>query len=187
MLFFKPRQRYDEILPPPPPSDMELEEALKEKPKFFDELTDNNKEDVHDTEFGALDENMSDAPESYKKKPKELLEAEEEIKNASSMIQEKEKPNFFRGLFGRMPKKEQNEGAFAVQDVSKEDAPHAAIDSIREKIGIANGLLDKSDTRAAKEKYIGIMRDYNNLNAQEQSEVYNDISNLYIRRKSAEK
>lgn len=39
MFLFKPKQKSDEVLPPPPPfSDAELEEELKEKPKFFDKI-----------------------------------------------------------------------------------------------------------------------------------------------------
>ena len=34
MLFFKPRPKPAEIIPPPP----DFEEELKEKPKFFDEF-----------------------------------------------------------------------------------------------------------------------------------------------------
>ena len=38
MLFFKPKPKFDDILPPPPPTDIELEESIKSKPRFFDEL-----------------------------------------------------------------------------------------------------------------------------------------------------
>ena len=39
MLFFKQKQKTEDLLPPPPPSsDLELEQEIEEKPKFFDEV-----------------------------------------------------------------------------------------------------------------------------------------------------
>lgn len=79
MFLFKPKQKSDEILPPPPPfSDIELEEELKEKPKFFDKILKPEEEKSEtfpeQEEFGNL---IKDIGKGIK--PKKAISKKEKI------------------------------------------------------------------------------------------------------------
>lgn len=230
MLFFKPKQSYDEILPPPPPSEMEMQEEFKDKPKFFDEIIDHNGETFPEAgEFNDFVENLSSEPNSKKStkkgnpvplekiqssakddidfkdtfhgygmsgfgdikdyedisktKPKEVLEAQEEIENAINKIRKEEKPSFFRKFF---PVK-QKTNEYAAKNIGAPKFPQADnISTIQDKINNAREALAKSDLETAKKIYIEVMQIYNKTNPQEQSEVYKEIKELYFERKSAE-
>jgi len=256
MLFFKPKPKFDEILPPPPPFPaMDFEEkrsagvqtepglagisaskpkqiGLKpaEKPKpikskisskkakaekikknaalsrqpgkkgtmaaeigFPEELELPGKLDdfkLEDFNIDDLEKEIDigkeiDIPENFGQetvaKANDIAEAEEEIKSAIEKIKKQEKPSFFRGLFAKKEKPEENPDAMA-QEIPQADK----LSAIQNNISKAREALMKFDLEAAKKDYIEIMKAYNNLQLEEQAKVYNDIRDLYFERKSAE-
>ena len=129
---------------------------------------------IEDIEFPELGEKEPlEFIENIESKPREIQEAEDEIKSAIEKIREREKPSFFRKLFG---KKEQGIMEMPADDVS----------AIKKYIEYAREALMKFDLEAAKMDYIEIMRIYNRIAPQEQARVYQEISDLYSERKSAE-
>lgn len=115
-------------------------------------------------------------------KPREVLEAEEEIQSAIEKIKEREKPSFFKKLFAR---KKIEEGV--VEDRSIQELPEVdKISLIQNKISETRQALMKFDLEAAKSNYIEIMKLYNRIKPEEQAKVYQDIKDLYFERKSAE-
>ena len=114
-------------------------------------------------------------------KPKEILEAEEEIKSAISKIKEQEKPSIFKRLFAKKDKDAR------LMEQPMPALPEAdGISKIQDSIGKARQALLKFDLEAAKRSYIDIMRLYRNLKSEDQAKVYQDIKELYFERKSAE-
>ncbi len=259
MLFFKPKARMDELMPPPPPSPDKIE---GEKPKFFDTVVNPEKEESfpEEKDFSGLfeelapkkaakkaslkmmgkqklakllqkksgkqkaakpkeefpepdmlegygleefklpeelkdnninlpetlenfDESLNIGAEEERAKPKEVLDAEEEIKSAMESIKKGEKPSFFKRFFA---KKELNKK----QEYSEEEMPALqesdSISAIQNKIKETRNSLMGLDLEAAKRNYIEIMKIYNRINPEEQAKVYNDIRGLYFERKSAE-
>ena len=116
------------------------------------------------------------------KKPKEILEAEEEIKSAIEQIKKQEKPSLFKRFFERKKAEEmpEQEGQLI------QDRETNGISRIQNSINKARDALMKFDLEAAKKSYIEIMRIYNNLNPEDKAKVYNEIKELYSERKSAE-
>lgn len=116
-----------------------------------------------------------------KAKPKEILEAQEEIQGAIDKIKKKERPSFFGRLFERKEKEKQEESypAFSIPNGD-------GLSIIQSSIKKARDALMRFDLEAAKRNYIEIMRLYNNLSPQDKAKVYNDINEIYYERKSAE-
>ena len=158
--------------------DFELPDELKQEET---ELPDALEELDIDKEFGTGMDDFGKEIED-RTKPKEILEAEEEIKSAIEKIKEREKPSFFKRLLTRKEiTEEKPEERFmpeiaAVDDVSR----------IQNSINRAREALMKFDLETAKRNYIGIMKAYNSLKPEEQAKVYHDIRELYFERKSAE-
>ena len=264
MLFFKPKRNYDEILPPPPPSQ---DRGFEKKPTLFDEVIKPKKAETfpEEDEFSGLLEGLDGEkpkksgkkitlkksitqkkqkiqkikPALFKKiktskkikkqevtgldkdfdlkgidfelpkelepsekeielpetldefdvsdlgrelqqkaeKPKEILEAEEEIKSAIEKIKEHEKPSFFRKLFAKKEEEvHEEQTALGISDIS----------AIQNKINEARQALMEFDLEKAKKSYIEAMNLYNRVNPEEQAKVYHDIKELYSERKSAE-
>ncbi len=111
---------------------------------------------------------------------KEILEAQEEIRDAIEKIKKKDEISFFGRLFSW--KKENN---------LRDDHP-APVQSgngifmIQVSLKSARDALMKFDLMAAKKDYIEIMKLYNTLNPEDKAKVYHDINDLYSERKSAE-
>ena len=279
MLFFKPKQKYEEILPPPPPfPTMEFEEE-KEKPKFFDEVIDTEKSRTEtiqevrefddllkdfekkpkskgiksrkekfipkkrelsakkpkiskrlslkqskkikekkqvklttakkDLDFELPEELKSssekevklpkkledfdledygkelDAEKDFKSKPREIEEAEQEIKEAIEKIKNKEKPSFFMKLFAKKEKTE--EKPKDTKDITLPKIPEVDdISKIKNSISNAREALMKFDLESAKSNYIKAMKLYKEMLPEDQAKVYHDINDLYFERKSAE-
>ena len=117
----------------------------------------------------------------YKQKPKEILEAEEEIKSAIENIKKQENKSILKRLFSKKLKEEAPEERLmlelpAVDNLSK----------IQNKINEARQALMKFDLKTAKRNYIEAMRLYNNISPEDKAKVYHDIKELYFERKSAE-
>ena len=308
MLFFKQKQKTDELLPPPPPySDLELEEEIKEKPKFFDEIVKPKKAETipEEDEFGELvrkveglkprkvlkksvkatpkkkltlakqkipiktpkqpkkveikelkrkiktkklaqskpikkgrlqlkktkaikritkiskirepkledlglrdiDFGLPKGFEEQKKefelpdtledfdtdelgkeleqkteKPREILEAEEEIQSAIEKIKNKEIPSFLSRLFLGKEKGKNFKEVYPTFSIPRGDG----LSIIQSNIKKARDALMRFDLETAKKKYIEIMRIYNGLNAQDKAKVYHGIQELYFDRKNAE-
>ena len=116
-----------------------------------------------------------------KQKPKEILEAQEEIKSAIDKIKSQDKPSIFKRLFAKKEK------MAAPLEQPVQDLPNANdISKIQGGINKARQALMKFDLEAAKGEYIEVMKLYNGLKPEEQSRVYQDIKELYFERKSAE-
>lgn len=120
-------------------------------------------------------------------KPKEILEAEEEITSAIGKIRKLDveglssQPAEKHSLFGRF---------FSRKAEPKESLPAAAeedgIQAIKSRISKAREELMKFDLEAARKGYIEIMKVYNRISPEEQAKVYQEIRDLYYERKSAE-
>ena len=273
MLFFKPKPKIDEILPPPPPfPSLDFDEELRGKPKFFDEVVKPGKaENIPEIkEFDDMVEEMEQSkPEKNKRqkiqpkmpqkksvklkkekkspaskktsrgkisrakvdelpqpeddfsipkeielpetldepdiedfrrkfdfgkdfgsvpeletktKPKEILEAEEEIKSAIDKIKKQEKPSFFKKLFEKKERFEEKPKHALPFSIPESDG----VSKIKNSAKKAREALMRFDLEAAKREYIEIMRIYNNIMPEEQAKVYQDIRDLYFERKSAE-
>src|SRR3989338_2761993 len=238
MFLFKSK-KYDEILPPPPPMDMEP----GEKPKLFDEVIKPKKAEnfPEQEEFSKLVKEIEESsapkrqikkgkvsvkaiksvqqkipvkqikgkklpfkkPKIAKKaeaigldkdfdlknfgkelwqeaeKPREISEAEEEIKSAIEKIKAHEKPSFFRKLFAKRKK----EGEMPERQM---ELPSDKISAIHGKVNEARQALMEFDLEKARKSYIEAMNLYNRINPEEQAKVYHDIKEIYLERKSAE-
>lgn len=289
MLFFKRKQKVDELLPPPPPDmDLELQQEIQQKPKFFDETLEPERihEFPEETEFSDLIEDLEgkkparvsikrdktigkmepakkdkvqskeivqlkkkvekiglkrhgknimpkktasakikkgipdyginlkdehefaeDAdtqednvgnPETFEEfnfgelskglkkgfeKPKEILEAEEEIKGAIDKIKNRETPSFFKNLFSGKAKQEQK---IVKEKILPKPINVGNVYFIQNKINEARQMLMSLDLEGAKISYIEIMKRYNNLSSEDKAKVYQEIKELYFERKNAE-
>ena len=110
-------------------------------------------------------------------KPREIFEAEEEIKSAIEKIKQREKPSFFRKLFARKKEEMPEEQA---------ELPADKISAIQNNINEARQALMEFNLEKAKKGYIEAMSLYNQINPEEQAKGYHDIKELYFERKSAE-
>ncbi|MBI2542016.1 hypothetical protein HYV80_04870 [Candidatus Woesearchaeota archaeon] len=125
-------------------------------------------------EFPELGYGKNIQPEA---KPKEILEAEEEIKSAIENIKyHEERPSLFKRF---LAKKSEPEKIPAIQN--KDD-----VSAIKDGIAAARESLMKFDLDAAKRSYIEIMRVYNRIGPEAQAKVYNEVKDIYFERKSAE-
>ena len=115
-------------------------------------------------------------------KPKEILEAEEEIKSAIEKIKEREKPSLFKRLFAKKEKTEEKPEDYFMPEIAAVND----VSTIQNNINRAREALMKFDLETAKRNYVEIMRVYNNIKPEEQAKVYHDIRDLYFERKSAE-
>jgi len=111
-------------------------------------------------------------------KPKELVDAKEEIEAAISKMKAIDKPSFIKKLFSKPAK-------------TKEKLEPEAIDSgdipeIRNRINKIRESLMKFDLEIAKVDYIEIMKIYNSMKPEDQAMVYEEIKEVYFERKSAE-
>lgn len=79
MLFFKPRQKPAEIIPPPP----DFEEELKEKPKFFDEFIKKPKSETftEEEEFNRLVRELNEGLKPLSEKSKAIPEKKSSAKS----------------------------------------------------------------------------------------------------------
>lgn len=115
------------------------------------------------------------------KKPKEILDAEEEIQSAIEKIRIQQSPLILKRLFSKKQKTYPGEKnlmyGFPAADV---------ISRIQSNINDARQALMKFDLEAARKSYIEAMRLYNNMPSEERAKVYHDIKELYFERKSAE-
>ena len=112
-------------------------------------------------------------------KPREISEAEEEIKSAIEKIKAHEKPSFFRKLFAKRKK----EGEMPERQM---ELPSDKISAIHGKVNEARQALMEFDLEKARKSYIEAMNLYNRINPEEQAKVYHDIKEIYLERKSAE-
>ena len=112
----------------------------------------------------------------FAQKPREIREAEDEIKSAIEKIKKREKPSFFKKLFAGKKAEGQLHEIYEKDDVS----------AIHGMAGRARQALMKFDLKAAKQAYIEIMKIYNKISPEEQAKVYQEIKDLYYERKSAE-
>lgn len=147
-------------------------------------------------ELGFTDKMPTNKLEHQTKKPKEIFEAEEEIKSAIEKIKKREKTPFLGRLFGKKenrdipqeswnldkPRLEQPKEENLIPQPAKADS----LSAVQDKINKARTALTNFDLRTAKANYIEIMKIYNNMNPKEQARVFHDIRELYFERKSAE-
>ena len=115
-------------------------------------------------------------------KPKEIIEAENEIKDAIGKIKNQENPSLFRSLFAKRKSEQKPAEAQSIQEIPEVDD----VSAIKNKINAARQALMSFDLGTAKKKYVEAMEIYNKIGPEEQSKVYLDIKELYSERKSAE-
>ena len=148
----------------------ELEDLKIELPK---EIEDDLKKEI----------DITDSMENFgiDEKPKELEEAREEIYNAIEKIKGMGKAYFFNRFFGKGKKTEEKEEP-VLEEIKIDDG----LSSIKSRIDKAREALMKLDLKNAKKIYAQIMETYNRMKPEEQAQVYEDIKDLYLERKSAE-
>ena len=165
------------------PSEKELE-LPEELEKIEDiELPDT----LEDFDIEELGKELNLEP---KTKPKELIEAEDEIKTAIERIKEwnasersetrsqlTEKPSFLKKLFAKREK---------IEETEMPEIEDNKVSAIQNKINKAREALMKFDLEGAKRNYIELMKLYNNIKPEEQAKIYHEIKELYFERKSAE-
>lgn len=147
-------------------------------------------------ELGFTDKMPTNKIEQQTKKPKEILEAEEEIKGAIEKIKKREKTSFLGRLLGKKENREIPQESWNLDETNLEQPkgenlisqPEKAdsISAVNDKINNARAALTDFDLRTAKTDYIEIMKIYNSMKPEEQAKVYHDIRELYFERKSAE-
>lgn len=115
-------------------------------------------------------------------RPKEILEAEEEIKGAIEKIKKQEKPSFLKSLFAGKKKAEERHEESLMPELSEADE----VSIIKDSISKTRGALMRFDLGTAKRNYIELMKVYNRIKPEDQAKVYHDIRELYFERKSAE-
>ena len=129
-------------------------------------------------------------------KQKELIDAEEEIRNAIGKIKHQEKPNFIKRIFSK-PEASYSSGVEehgALMQMAEQSMPENGliqeqmddISIIQKMINDARNHLMDLNLEAAKRSYIDVLKIYNKIKPQEQAKVYHDIRELYFERKSAE-
>ena len=145
----------------------EIEELKQEQFEFPDKAED--AEGFEEADFGAMETGKLEI------KPKEIIEAEEEIKTAIEKIKKKEKPSFLERLFAKEAKEE-----------LPESTEIKGVGTIQTSLNKARDALARFDLEAAKRDYIEVMRIYNTLKPEEQARFYHEIRELYFERRSAE-
>ena len=115
-------------------------------------------------------------------KPREIIEAEDEIKDAIGKIKNQEKPSLFKSLFARRKSEQKPAEVQLMQEIREVDD----ISAIQNRINAARQALMGFDLETAKKKYMEAMEIYNKIRPEEQAKVYQDIKELYSERKSAE-
>ena len=129
-------------------------------------------------------------------KQKELIDAEEEIRNAIGKIKHQEKPNFLKRIFSK-PESSYSSGVEeqgALVQMAEQSMPENGliqeqmddISIIQKMINDARNHLMNLNLEDAKRSYIEILKIYNRIKPQEQAKVYHDIREIYFERKSAE-
>ncbi len=160
----------------------ELEELGLKEPKFElskEEPTEKEielPETLEDFDIEDLGKELELEP---KTKPKELIEAEDEIKSAIEKIRYKERPSLFKRLFTK--EKIEETGPLMLESPEVD-----GVSKIKNDLNKAREALMKFDLDTAKKNYIEIMGIYNNLRPEEQAKIYHEIRDLYFERKSAE-
>jgi len=136
---------------------------------------------LKDKNFGLESVNFTENPPSMEltftdaSKPKEVAEAQEEIKDAIEKIKAMQKHTFFSRLFAKN-KKPPASNLLQGSNIPK----------VQEIIDKSREALTKMDLESAKSHYLEIIKVYNKMIPEEQAKVYNDIKDLYLERKSAE-
>ena len=182
----------DFILPKEEVSEKEFELPDELKQEEI-ELPDTFEEVDIDKELGTGMEDFGKDEETAK--PREIMEAEDEIKSAIEKIKERnaselvrtrsqlsEKPSLFKRLFAKKEKTEEIPEEHFMPEIAAVDD----ISKIQNNINRAREALMRFDLETAKMSYIEVMKLYNRIKPEEQAKVYHDIRDLYFERKSAE-
>lgn len=164
----------DFILPKEMPEDFDI--AGIEKQEEI-EMPDSLEDLDIDKEFGAdLGQELGAEHVLNEARPREIEEAEDEIKSAIEKIKQTERPSMLKRIFGKKEAQEKQPAPEVQNDVS----------SIQSRLNSARDALMRFDLEAAKRNYIEIMKIYNKIKPEEQAKVYHDVKDLYFERKSAE-
>ena len=122
-----------------------------------------------------------------RQKPKELEDAEKEIRSAIESIKKQEKQSFFSRLFSTSFKSNDYGAQNARIETKQSFADERDdISQINKKIEESREALMNFNLDAAKRRYMETMQIYNHLKPEEQAKVYNEIKELYSERKKAE-
>ena len=135
-----------------------------------------------DKGLGNEIDDFEKAAEKENAKPREIIDAEDEIRSAIDKIKEREKPSLFRRLFKKKEKTIEKPEENLMPEISSLDG----FSKIQDSIISARNALMRFDLETAKKNYIEIMKLYGSLKPEAQAKVYHDIRDLYFERKSAE-
>ncbi|MBI2656454.1 hypothetical protein HYX03_01815 [Candidatus Woesearchaeota archaeon] len=154
MLFFKPKPKFDDILPPPPPTDIELEESIKPKQKFFDELVKPQKAKSfpEEEEFSSLVRDMGKVlqPEKLSGKKKAISP-----KKLAAKIQKKS-PKQAKKLTAKASRKalKQSKKLAQIKKIQK------ASPKIKAKLTKGKSPIKRLQTKKIIEKPKGLKEDF---------------------------
>lgn len=173
-----------------------INETLTEKSEFKKIFSGKKNNNVESLTLPAVDSHFNDfrfaekefiqngfvmdvkTENSRKIKPKEVIEAEEEIKSAIESIKKIERPSFLKKLFGR----KSTEASVSVHN----EKPIDKNSFIKKCIFDARQALMEYDIESARKFYIEAVQAYNSLTPREQLRYYKEIKEIYFERKNAE-
>lgn len=116
-------------------------------------------------------------------------DAEKEIMEAIGEAKESKKPGFLNNIKQKLTvtraKRAETE-AKVFGNASQQDVFATDLEKINAKINEARAALMDFNLNKAKSLYLEIIGIYNSMKPEDKSKVYNDISDLYSERKSAE-
>lgn len=152
--------------------DMDMDFNL---PEDIEQASENDAISGSFERFNINDEDLK------KPRPKEIAEAEDEIKSAIEKIKVHENKSLIGSLFRR---KAQEPRTKSESGIIPEDED--SMSRIKGKIESVRDSLANFDLEAARKDYIEIMEIYSKMPPEEQAKVYYEIKNIYYERKSAE-
>ena len=135
------------------------------------------------SDFAAFDVNdyLNAGKASIRQKPKEVLEAQDEIKSAIERIKIRERPSLLKRIFpGKPAEARKDENLFPLVKETGD------LDIVRNKISMAKRAIMNLKLDEARKEYDEMIRVYNSMKPKEQAEVYEGIKEIYLERKNAE-
>ena len=126
-------------------------------------------------------ESLNPAKTAVGQKPKEVLEAQDEIKSAIEKIKIRERPSILKRIFpGKPAEANKDENLFPLVKETGD------LDIVRNKISMAKRAIMNLKLDEARKEYDEMIVLYNSMKPREQAEVYEGIKEIYLERKNAE-
>ena len=133
-------------------------------------------------EIDGIDlESLNPDKTAVRQKPKEVLEAQDEIKSAIEKIKIRERPSILKRIFpGKPAEANKDENLFPLVKETGD------LDIVRNKISMAKRAIMNLKLDEARKEYDEMIVLYNSMKPREQAEVYEGIKEIYLERKNAE-